>query len=222
MKTGLKVLKYTLFITPAIVLLIIIIRLVSSGDPPESRMIMNTYNFETAYHNLGNDFVMYKINVRSPFAINDTFCVVDAFYLESSRDLQLSFRGKKNRFEELRAILNISSENYADLIKLYLRVTTSVITDIPGEVQEETLVTEIFEISARYLFENDRYEYIRVNFSDIKVDYRRTRLELFAFDKLREYDLDDLNNAEFLARITIFDIHMPKERARVERFEILK
>jgi len=222
MKTCLKVLKYTLFITPAIVLLIIIIRLFSAGDPPESRLILNTYAFESAYKTLGDDFIIYKINLRNPFAIGDTFYVADVLYLESSRDLQLSFRAKKNKLEEVREYLNISSGNYAGLFDLYLRVTTKVLIDIPGETREETLVTETFGITARHLFETERYEYIRVNFSGIDLDFRRTKLELFAFDKSRGYNSDNPDNEEYFARVTIFDINMPNEKTKIGRFEILK
>ena len=222
MKTLLKILKYALILTPAMIVLIIVVRLISSGDPPESRLIINTYDFQTAHNRLGNDFAIYKINVRNPFAVGDVFRVTDILYLESSRDLQLSFRGKKNRFEEVRDYLNTAGGSYADLLKLYLRVTTRTVTDIPGEILEETLSAELFETSAQYLFENERYEYIRVNFSGIEIDARRTKLELFAFDKLCEFDPDDLDNSEYIARITLLDINMPREKVKIERYEILK
>ena len=221
MKILLKVLKYALIITPAMIVLIVILRVFSSGDPPESKLIINTHSFETAYKKLGNDFVMYKINLRNPFAVGDVFCVVDTFYLESSQDLQLSFRGKKNRFGEIRDYLNIASDNYAGLLKLYLRATTRALTDIPGGIQEETLFTEIFETSAQYLFETERYEYIRVNFSGIEAD-TKTKLELFVFDNLREFAPDDLDNSGYIARITVLDINMPRERVKIERYKILK
>jgi len=222
MKIALKIAKYSLFALPAIVLLIIIIRLFMYGDPPESRVILNTPAFEPIHTRLGDDFIMHTISLRNLFTRGDTFCVADVLYLESSGDLQLSLRAKKNRLDDLSEHLSIPAERFADLLKLYMRVTTSYLIDIPGEIREETLVSEVFEVSQRYLFETNRYEYIRVNFPGINMDFRRTRLELFIFDINSEYDLENLDHAGFLGRVTIFDINMPRERANINRFEILR
>lgn len=222
MKILLKILKYVLYMTPLVIVLIVAIRLVSSGDPQESGNILNTYAFESAYQNLGGDFLMYKIRVKDNFEIGDALCVLDVLYLESSHDLQLTLRGKKNRFEEICSVLDLTSVNYADLLKLYLRVTTKIPADNSDEIPQETFVADIFEISESYLFENERYEYIRVNFSDIYVDYAKTKLELFIFDKLREFSPEDLDNSHYIARFTLFDINMPKEKVKADKFEVLK
>ncbi|MCL2099007.1 MAG: hypothetical protein FWH24_01040 [Oscillospiraceae bacterium] len=221
MKIFFRVLKYTLYLTPALIVLIVAVRLVLSGDPPESRLIINTQSLESAYRNLGDDFIMYEINVRNPFALGDTFYTADILYLESSGDLQLSFRGKKNKLEELRSHLNVSEGNYADLLSLYIRAETRIPADADDKIGEETVLTEIFEVSARYLFETGRYEYIRVNFSGIEIDYRRTKLELFAFGQADVYELGDWDIADYLARLTLLDINMPREKVKIGKFEIL-
>ena len=226
MKITLKIVKYAFMLFPALVILIIIVRVLTSGDPPESRVILNTPAFEAAHRLLGDDFEMHRFNLRNPFTPlgGDIFHVGYVFYLASSNDLQLSLRGKADRFEELLAFLNAHGDNFYDLVNLYLRVTTRMLVDVPGEVREETLVSEIFEATTRFFFETDRYKYVRVNFHGVEVDFARTRVELFIFDRLRDYNIE-LNldmAAEYLTRITLFDIHMPRQRARVARFEILR
>jgi hypothetical protein len=189
-------------------------------------VIINTHTFESAYRNLGGDFALYRIRVRNPFALGDTFCVLDTYYLESSRDLQLTFRSKKNRFEELSTLLKTKAStgngNYADLLNLYLRVTTREFVYHSNDVREEIQSFDVFEASAPYRFENERYEYMRVNFSGIDVDYRNTKLELFVFSNSSEYNLNDIENEDYIARVTLFDINMPKESVKVDKFEILK
>lgn len=231
MKIFLKILKYMLYSIPLLILVTIIVRFVTLTDPPESRFILNTDTIESVYNNLGENFLVYEIRIRNPFTLGDTFRVLDAVYLESSRDFQLTLRSKKNRLEEVLDFLEIrniltaanrlNTERFVDLLRLYLRASTRVFTYTNG-IREETLVTELFEISASYWFENNRYEYIRVNFSGVVLDYVNTRLELFVFDNQREIDTGYLENADYLGRVTIFDIRMPKQRTRMDRLEILK
>ena len=226
MKIFFKALKYAFLSIPLLVIVIIIIRVITLRDPAESQVILNTAAIHTVYRDLGADFgsrfVVQRIRVRNPFALGDTFYVLDVLHLENSRDFQLTLRSKKNRFEELRDFLNppAPAETFADLLKLYLRITTRVITERDG-VREETFKREVLEVSDAYtfLFENNRYEYMRVNFSGVHIDHRMSRLDLFIFGSTRETDLDDLDNSGYLGRITLVDVYMTRQRMRMDSFE---
>ena len=227
MKIFLKILKYAFLSIPLLVIITLIVRIAMDNDPPESQFILNNSIIRNSSNsNNLEDFVVYSIRLRNPFTNGDTFRVSDAVYLESSRDLQLTLRSKKNRFEDLRNALNApeSTEKFSDLLRLYVRVTTRIPTDTGG-VRGETLVREVIEISADVpplLFENNNYEYMRVSFGGIYIDYRCTmsRLDLFIFDNIREINLGDLDNARYLGRVTLFDINMPRERTNLSNFKI--
>ena len=214
-----KIVKYTFYAIPLLVILIVIIRLAAANDPPESRHILYTDSVATAHRVFGDDFVIHRVSIRNPFARGDTFYVLDVLYLESSHDLQLTFRGKKNRFEDLRELVRLpTAATFSDLVTLYLRGTTRVITEYGG-IREETIVREVYDVSAYFQFENNRYEYIRVHFEDIYVDRINTRLDLFIMDNTQEINLDDLDNSGYLGRISIFDINMARSRANIGSFE---
>lgn len=222
MKIFLKILKYTLYGIPALMILTLIVRVATSGDPPEARHMLNTGAIESAYRNLGGEFALYSIRVRNPFTHGDTFRVVDVMYFESARDLQITLRSKKNRFENLwnSAGAPAQVEDFHSLLKLYMRVTTNIYEETDG-VQQRRTEREVFEVSASYMFENARYEYMRVNFSDVYIDYRRSRVDLFIFHDFREIDSDDLNNADYLGRVTIFDANMPRQATQIDSVERL-
>jgi len=214
-----KIVKYTFYAIPALIIIIVVVRLATANDPPESNVILYTNSVASAHRMLGDDFVVQRVSVRNPFAFGDTFRVLDVLLLESSQDLQLTFRSKKNRFENLRDMLEAhNAETFSDLIVLYLRGTTRVITE-DGDIREEIIVREIYEVSAYFSFENNNYEYVRVNFSDIYLNRITTRLDLFIVDNMREIDLDDLDNSDYLGRISIFDINMARSSARIGSFE---
>lgn len=216
-----KIVKYTFYAIPLLIIAIVIVRLASANDPPESGHILYTDSVARAHGVFGDDFIIHRVSVRNPFTRGDTFRVLDVLYLESSHDLQLTLRSKKNRFEELRELVGLPmAEAFSDLVTLYLRGTTRVITE-DGDIREETIIREVYEVSAYFEFENNSYEYIRVHFGNIYVNRITTRLDLFIVDNGREINLDDLDNSEYLGRISIFDINMARSRENINRFETI-
>ena len=216
-----KIVKYTFYAIPLLIIVIVIVRIATMNDPPESNTILYTDSVARAHGVFGDDFIIQRVNVRNPFTRGDTFRVLDVLLLESSHDLQLTLRSKKNRFEDLRELIgDPNAENFSDLITLYLRGTTRVITE-DGDIREEIIVREVYEVSAYFTFENNNYEYIRVHFGDIYANRITTRLDLFIVCNVREIDIDDLDNSVYLGRISIFDINMARSRENINRFETI-
>jgi len=221
-----KILKYTLYLVPLAILVTVILRVATTNDPPESQLILDTPAIHSARRNLGGDFVMHTIRLRNPFALGDVFRVLDVVHLESAQDLQMTLRSKKNMLDEVRRFANApeSAASFYGFLELYLRAMTSTITETEEggvTVREETLAQEVFRHSVSYRFENDRYEYARVNFEGVEIDRTHTRLDLFIFSSYRDggIDPDDLDNSGYLGRITIFDVNMPRQRAQIDRFQ---
>lgn len=242
-------LKFCVYIIVALILAAIIIRLSTTKDPKEAELILADHKIGTDINNLGEDFIIYKIQPPNPFAIDDAIFLANVVYLESSENLQITVRCKKNRFENI--LKNMESDdyiNYAELVKFYLKVSTkSEISEISekSEISHETEHTDedemgstdaanetnetnnvietenlidYFDVSQKYVFDNERYEYIRISFDGVKIDYTNSKVELFI---LPEYMTVDYDPEKFLVRFIVFDLLTPKSKEKIKNFDLL-
>lgn len=217
--TAFKVFKWIVYVLLVIIMAIIIMRLISINDPKDSKLILADDKIESDIKNLGSDFTMYTIDIRDSFDLEDAFFVNNVVYLESSQNLQLTLRCKKNRFADiltgLKSMHNVQYDkpDYAALLKLYLKVTTKSADGGDDAV-------DIKEVYQDHNFETDKYEYIRLSFSGVKIDYVKTKLQLYLFatdaNGSAEFSEDDA-----IAQFTLFDINMPKAKANIKNFKLL-
>ena len=200
-----------------VILAVFIARLVSLNDPEEIKAILTDEKIESDIEKLGGDFLIYKITLRNAFSVQDAFFVNNVVYLESSRSLQMTLRCKKNRFADINEVLKAGKEDYDSLLNLYLRVTQK--SENGGDD-----ITEIKEADKKYRFENKNYEYIRVSFSGVNIDYVNSKAELFLYPKSADGAavFESYNEEDIIAQFNIFDINMPKSKVNIKDFQLLR
>ena len=214
--TGFKIFKWIVYILLLIILAVIIMRLISINDPKDSKLILTDSGIESDIESLGDNYTAYKIDIRDSFDLDDAFFVNNVVYLESSQNLQLTLRCKKNRFSDILSALNEDKQvkrNYAALLKVYLKVMTKA-----SDGGDDT--ADIKEVYQNYNFDTANYEYLRLSFSGVKIDYVKSKLQLYLFatdaDGAAEFSEDD-----YIAQFTLFDINMPKAKVNIKNFKQL-
>ena len=181
--------------------------MVSTGLPKELKnYIIKSDKIEKAYKNLKDDFKMYKIDIRGAFSMGDALFVDNVYYLESVENLQLTMRCKNSRIANINSDLN----SLIPLFRYYLKVSLDVDTDY--------IMLEPVNQSA-FGKETDRYRYFVLSFDDVKIEYAKTKVELYVFmndsDDEAAFDEDD-----YKARFTLFDVNMPKTKLQAKKFKL--
>jgi len=203
-----------------LIICVIAYRLVSTSTPDNLKnYIVKNERIETAYTELKDDFLIYKLNIRSPFALGDTMFIDNVYYLESVGNLQFTVRCKNDVMEEL-----ISKYNMQVLspFKYYLKVSTVKVNDETAETTE----TEEVEILDFVLLEDftvnvfgenkDRYKYYTLSFDGVEIDYIKTKVEIYMFLNT-ETEPVEYDETKADARVTLFDINMPKDKIKPEK-----
>ena len=191
----------------------IIYRIISTATPDELKnYIIKSDKIEKSYQDLKDNFKIYDINIREPFAIDDAMFADNVYYLESVGNMQLTLRCKNSSFEDL--------EDLSGAFKVYLKIyEIDVDSTVPIEeyVPPEDYI--LLETTDEKTFgkNTDRYTYFVYSFDGLKIDYAKTKVELYIFKnspgKIAEYKEKDS-----IARITLFDVNMPKKRVPAKKF----
>jgi len=171
--------------------------------------MIKTESAEKTYAALKEDFIIYKIKVRDFFAVGDAVFISDVYYLESAKSLQLTVRIKNN---DIKQILGESVQKTP--FKLFLSVFTKEGQDEKGAVCGNSARIDPSDKNA---FGNDesRYRYFVYSFENVEIDYANSTVELYIFPG----DEENFPNEEYaMARFTIFDINMPKEKLPAKKF----
>jgi len=211
--------KRIVYLMCILILLIVVFRLISTGDPKELKnYIAKNEKIERAYANLKDDFVMYRIDIRNAFALGDALFADKIYYLESAENLQLTVRCKNNRMADINSDLN----SLIPFFKYYLKVSV-VDNDIAADEIDE------YGANSDYVFleadqtafgkDTDRYRYFVLSFDDVKIDYAKTKVELYMCGNGADFDAQILED-EYIARFTLFDINMPKTKMQVKKFKL--
>ena len=224
-----KILKWTIYLTCLLILVIVVYRLISTGTPKElDHYIIRSPKIEDAYKNLKNDFKIYEIEVRSAFAMGDAMFIEKVYYLESAENLQITVRCKNLKLAQL--ILSelgtvgdqTRSNNPTSPLKMHLKhsVTADVgETDETEETLEDDTVQDyvILETVNAMTFgkSEDRYKYFVLSFDGVKIDYVKSTVRLYIF-LADEENFPDEEAA--IARFTIFDINTPKTKVQAKKF----
>ena len=215
-----KWVKWIIYLIILFIFIIVIVRLCASGDPKEYSPLLISEKTGTDIENLGDSYIIYNIDLRSPFAIGDALFVRDVVYLESSENFQLTLRCKKNRFDPILENLELTEYNDCNgLLKLYLKITTrqeptgDTGTAETTEDGTETIIVESNKNLHGVIKSNSNYEYIRTDFDGVKIDYNKSKVQLYVFPANIEYNED-----EYLVKITLFDVNMSKSKTKIKNF----
>lgn len=233
-----NIFRWTVYAVVILMLAVVFSRLMILKDPKDINVILTDEKISAEIANLGNNFIVYKISAPNPFVFGDVFYINNIVYLESSENLQITLRCKKNRFENLLKDLQTDGyKSYSGLLAFYLKVSTKSeaadeIDEIdevdetdktdapdksknPDESKNADYTADAIDISHQYNFETENYEYIRLSFDGVKINYAKSKVELYVWP---EYTTE-YNDGEFIARIIIFDIITPKEKVKIKNFE---
>jgi hypothetical protein len=173
------------------------------GTPKElENFIIKSDPIEKAYAARKDDFVIYEIKVRDFFAIGDALFIDSVYYFESAETLQFTLRCKNSALER---ITNGSDDPF--------RLTLNVFT----EEAEEGKAAEAAEPSAMQSLNKagDRYVYFVYSFGGVKIDYAKSKAELYIFFAEEENYPDTDYSAD---RFTLFDINTQKEKIPAKKF----
>jgi len=214
-----------------LILGIVLYRVISTATPDDLKdYIIKNEKISRAYKNLQDDFKMYKIDIENTnrsFALGDSLYVHNLYYLESAENLQMTIRGKNNRIEQM-------VEYYSSLsdapFKFYIKVTTDTGSgdDETGETTEENgentdnsgqdyiiLETVDEKTSGK---DTDRYRYFVLSFDGVKINYAKTKVELYLFMNNTSREEAAFSEDNYIARFTLFDINTPKTKVQAKKF----
>ena len=204
--------KWIIYSVSAIVVIITVYRCSSTAMPADLKnYIIGSPKIEQAYNVLEkkDDFVIYTLDIRNAFARGDAFFADNVRYLESAETLQLTLRCKTSRFPDLFGAAE--NTNLAKLFKVYLKISeTSESPDADYEIMESAG-------EARSGKSSDSYVYFLYSFDEVKIDYAKSKIELYVFYNDPETSFDE---DECLARFTLFDVNMPKTKEKMKKFTI--
>lgn len=201
---------------------IIIFRLISTGTPSELKnYIIKSDGIEKAYKASGNDFTIYKIDVRSPFTFGDAIYAESVLYLENAENMQFIIRCKNEAVNKLLDYYDNSDSKLP--FKFYLKVSdTSTGTDAESENDGDSDWDYIIlEPQGLVTFGKDtgRYKYFMTSFDGVKIDYANTKVELYMLMNSVRGEII-FSEEEAFARFTIFDINMPKSKVAAKKFKL--
>ena len=232
-----KIAKWSVYLLIAFIYGVFMIKIFTSCDPSESKILLFDDDAITVYHSIGEEnFVLYDIKSRDNFGDGDTFFIDNVVYLESSEQLQFTMRYKKNRLDSYREVYYSQVDEYKrysgnllEVFDLTLQVS-NMSSDLEPSFHQEYYT---------YQFETDNYYYHRVNFNNIKIDYRESKVELFvtlsgiesvahrimlveAFTTsgTNSINIEKITEGDYFARFTIFDINTAKEKINMNKYEI--
>ena len=205
-----RIFKWIVYSVSMLVIVISIYRCASTGMPAELKnYIAGNQKIEQAYAELKDDFVMYSLDIRNPFALGDAFFAENVYYLESAGNLQLTLRCKTSRLPYL-----FRSSEQAVLARpfdAYLQISQTSESEDPG--------CFVFEPASEIKFgkNDDSYVYFVYSFDDVAIDYNKSKLEFYVFDSISGAFFDE---DAYLARFTLFDVNMPKKKMQLKKFTI--
>ena len=86
------------------------------------------------------------------------------------------------------------------------------------DVDSDYIMLEPVNVSA-FGKDTGRYRYFTASFEDVKIDYAKTKVELFVLKNRSDFNglaLDD----DHIARFTVFDVNMPKTKIPAKKFKL--
>jgi len=226
-----KAFKWFIYAIGLLIIGIVIYRFISTATPSELKnYIIKSDTIEKAYSesvSAKEEFKIYRLEMRNPFSLGDALFVLNPYYLENAENLQLTLRCKNSEVQNLIGSYNYDDDNTSKFY-YYLKITdTTPINETKTE--SETSETEVKAIpnyrfiepvnSSSFGEAADRYKYFTVSFDGVKIDYANTKVEFYVF--VSRYDGNTVyDEANYLARFTIFDINMPKTKLNAKNFKI--
>ena len=210
----LAVMRWMVYSVSIIVIVISAYRCVSIAMPAELKnYIIESQEIERARDELGDGFVMYTLEIRSPFGRGDAFFADNVYYLESAGTLQCTLRCKTNRFPDVFG--DPKETALARPFKTYLKIS-----EAPGEENQaaEEGQYELLEAEDEAGFgkNGDSYVYFVYSFRGVKIDYEKSKLELYVFDDTSGTAFFDEDGC--MARFTLFDVNMEKKKIQLKQF----
>jgi len=163
--------------------------------------------------------------------MGDALFVDNIYYLESAENLQLTLRCKNSKIglmylDHLGTVGIVdSADSEMSPFKFYLKVS-SVNTDADAKIDE----TDENNTSPDYILletvnessfgkDKDRYRYFVLSFDDVKIEYAKSKVELYVL----KYSIDGetvFDENESVGRFTLFDINMPKTKIQAKKFKL--
>ena len=200
-------------------------RLIASGAPDELKnYIITSDKIEKAHLtaiSAKDEFKIYKIDIRDSFAIGDAIFADNIYYLENAENLQLTLRCKNSRLQAMFGYVpddEVTISLRPPFFKYYLKVS-SVNPD--ADIDESSYIQDyvVLETVNESAFgkDSDRYRYYVLSFDGVQIEYATTKVELFAFDSSSGI-IPMFDENAYLARFTLFDINMPKEKIPAKKF----
>ena len=242
-----KILKWAVYLLIAFIYIFFMSKIfISCENPSESKILLFDDNSISAYYAVGeDDFVLYNIKIRDNFGDGDAFFVSNIIYLESSEQLQFTMRYKKNRLDSYNSVYemqdykqftgNFMSKGYLLAIFDFTLQISAVGPDLSDSDAGVFIINQDYYT---YQFETNNYYYHRVNFNNIKIDYKKTKLELFvtlgggdadvqklilagAFvtSGVNKTNIAKIAEGDYFTRFTLFDVNTPKEKVKLNKFE---
>ena len=190
------VFRWMIYSVCIFLLIVVVYRSVSMGTPGELKnYIVKTGPVASAHAKYGDDLIIYRINIRNAFGLRDVLFLDDVYYLESAETLQLTLR--------------VKNSGLALVYPFEFRLKVS------GAAPEDYIVLNPLAYSS-FGVDTDRYSYFLASFDGVEIDYANSTVELYIFPRGEEYFPDE----EYaIARFTIFDINMPKEKIPAKKFD---
>jgi len=221
--------KWTVYSICILIIIIVIYRLISTATPKELKnYLINSPKIEETYKNLKDDFMIYQIDVRIPFALGDALFIEKVYYLESAENFQIMMRCKNEKLARLK--LSSLDESFKVWLKLSTRKDTPE-TETSAEIFTETTenttesgdwITDcVIEPTTIKTFgkSSDRYKYYVYSFDGVKIDNVKSKVEFYIFDDDNSGEIIyDEENA--LVRFTMFDINMSKKKVQMKKFTL--
>ena len=232
-----KVMRWTVYSLCILIMIVVAYRLISTGTPKELKnYIAKSPEITEKYKSLKDDFKIYKIDVRTPFALGDALYIVSAYYLESSENLQVILRCKNEKFAQLilsslgvAGNIDENHDNPTAPFKTWLKVSANVnINSDENETKEENKepAPDYVIIEPLKLKENtfgktgERYKYFIYSFGGVQIDYANSKVELYVFYDNHNQSEVIFDENEALTRFTVFDVNMPKTRIPAKDFKL--
>jgi len=176
----------------------LIFRLITTKTPGELKnYLIKTESVNSAYAKQKNELTIYKIDVRSAFALGDALYIESVYYIEAAENLQITLRLNNARLPELSG-----GTPFRPLLSV-------------GEAEDEPEKTEhkdVYSIGKTA----DRYRYFVYSFEGVKIDYAKSIVELYIFFESEE-NYPDTEYAA--AKFMIFNINMPKSKVKTKIFD---
>jgi len=204
-----RILRWITGSVSLIVIAIVIYRCASVGMPSEVKnRIIGNKEIERAHAELGDGFLMYKLEIRNPFGAGDAFFCDNAYYLESAKTLQLTLRCKTSRCGALLEPFEEGGRPFAAYLK------------ISGEESEEVEETVLQSANEAKIGKNrDNYVYFVYSFEGVAIDYKNSKIEFCIFDN-EPGTMAPFEEGEYMARFTLFDVNMPKTKLKLKNFSL--